>query len=228
MVIVCVRLLDNCPICILGNYNVGCVWRWWHWGRDICVCFEVIYLFLKTNRACTEMRPDYPAASVYVTSVGATAVVASTSGFALVFWSHHSNIIKLTELPLEVMLLQSAPNPLITASVPPVILKMLPCVVTALVLILVVDFPIICLVLHIKRLRSTIICQVYVLVLKYISNSYANICQGVKLPPKQYWNSTNRGYPDVSAVGADVLIVSNGSMVLKKMKHRFDFDFRYH
>ena len=31
---------------------------------------------VESNKGCTEMRPDYPASSVYVTSVGATAVVS--------------------------------------------------------------------------------------------------------------------------------------------------------
>ena len=35
--------------------------------------------------------------------------------------------------------------------------------------------------------------------------------QGVKFPNQQYWNSTNRGYPDVAAVGAAVLIMKDGS-----------------
>jgi len=133
----------------------------------------------ETNRQCTEMRPDYPAASVYVTSVGATAVVASTSGTP------------------------------IGSDAPPVCTK------------------------------STYNCDCstsntenaamrgnsagfdsgggfsnYLPRPSYQATAVNNyLTSGVKLPSKQYWNSTNRGYPDVSAVGADVLIVKDGNTI---------------
>ena len=133
----------------------------------------------ETDRQCDEMRPDYPAASVYVTSVGATAVVASTSGTPLgsdappvCTKSTYNCACSTSNTENAAMRTNSAgfdsgggfsnylPRP---------------------------------------SYQSSAVSQ------------YLN--SGVNLPPQKYWNSTNRAYPDVSAVGADVLIVKTGSTI---------------
>lgn len=134
---------------------------------------------VESNRNCDEMRPDYPASSVYVTSVGATAVVASTSGTPLgsdaptvCTKSSYNCQCSTSNTENAAMRTNSAgfdsgggfsnyfPRPSYQASA----------------------------------------------VSQYLKS-------GVTLPAQRYWNSTNRGYPDVAAVGADVLIVKNGNTI---------------
>jgi tripeptidyl-peptidase-1 len=134
----------------------------------------------ESNKGCTEMRPDYPASSVYVTSVGATAVV-----------NDH-----MTDPPIGS------------------------------------DAPAAC-------TNSKYNCQCSTSNLEHsaMKSNNAGFDSGggfsqwlprpayqdtaVKaylngdndLPSQQYWNSTNRGYPDVAAVGAAVLVIKNGRSI---------------
>jgi tripeptidyl-peptidase-1 len=44
----------------------------------------------------------------------------------------------------------------------------------------------------------------------YAVSQYMN--SGVKFPDSQYWNNTNRGYPDVAACGANIAVFSKGKL----------------
>lgn len=43
--------------------------------------------------------------------------------------------------------------------------------------------------------------------------NFLSLSQGGPLPPSQYWNSTGRGYPDVSTVGFNLYVVWGGKIV---------------
>jgi len=45
-----------------------------------------------------------------------------------------------------------------------------------------------------------------------IVNAYLN--SGVKLPPSEYFNSQNRAFPDIGAIGQNVLIVQSGQVLV--------------
>jgi tripeptidyl-peptidase-1 len=132
---------------------------------------------VESTRNCEQMRPDYPASSVYVTSVGATAVVESTQSFPIGS-----------------------------------------------------DAPVVCTDATYKCDCSTSNTENAAMKSNnarfdsgggfsnwlpqpsyqtYAVNQYFK--SGVTFPDQQYWNATNRGYPDVSAVGAEVSIVKDGA-----------------
>jgi len=129
------------------------------------------------DRGCDEMRPDFPASSVYVLSVGATAVVNNGTTYPLgsnapPSCSDRSCDCSTSRYEETAMKTNNA---------------------------------------HFDTGGGF---SQYLPQPSYqtdVVEAYLN--SGVALPSTQYWNPKNRGYPDVTAVGAEVLIIKNGSPI---------------
>lgn len=131
---------------------------------------------VESDRKCDEMRPDYPASSVYVTSVGATSVTTSKDTYPIgsdappVCTDSKYNCACSTSNSEEAAMKTNNAGFDSGGGFSNWLLRP--------------DYQ-------------------YKAVTDYFKS-------GVTLPSQQYWNSTNRGYPDVAAVGAEVLIIKNG------------------
>jgi tripeptidyl-peptidase-1 len=131
---------------------------------------------VESDKQCDEQRPDYPASSVYVTSVGATAVVSDGMDDPLgdnapEVCTNDKYNCRCSTSNLEHAAMKSNSAGFDSGG----------------------------------GFSQWLAQPSYQ---KDAVEAYLN--SGVALPDSQYYNATNRGYPDVSAVGAAVLIMKNG------------------
>eukprot|EP00009_Paramoeba_aestuarina_P001133 CAMPEP_0201517522 /NCGR_PEP_ID=MMETSP0161_2-20130828/8587_1 /ASSEMBLY_ACC=CAM_ASM_000251 /TAXON_ID=180227 /ORGANISM="Neoparamoeba aestuarina, Strain SoJaBio B1-5/56/2" /LENGTH=616 /DNA_ID=CAMNT_0047915049 /DNA_START=58 /DNA_END=1908 /DNA_ORIENTATION=+ len=132
---------------------------------------------VESDKSCDEMRPDYPASSVYVTSCGATAVV-----------NDHSDTDVLGPDAPPVCSDSQYHCECSTSNLEHAAMKS-----------------------NNAGFDSGGGFSQWLPRPSYQDDAVtAYLNSGVTLPAQQYWNATNRGYPDVAAVGASVLIIKDG------------------
>jgi len=147
-----------------------------------------------TNRTYP-LGPLYPASSPYITAAGATAINGSGNGIGA----------EEEEEEVEGVPFSFAGHPTASNSTPPI-----------------------CKEFQCSTVQSEVPCILYNAIFTtgggfsayWPQPSYqaaavkAYFDSGVILPPKQYWTSTNRGFPDVGAIGQNVIVVDGGSPVV--------------
>jgi len=131
---------------------------------------------VESDKGCDEMRPDFPASSIYVTSVGATAVVEDNKNDP----SNKNAPPACTDTQWHCDCSTSNTEHSAMKS-------------------------------NNAGFDSGGGFSQWLPQPSYQSAAVkAYFDSGVTLPSSQYWNATNRGYPDVSAVGAAVLVIKDG------------------